>query len=151
METHNEPGRESWDVICERVRKRLPQMYHTFLQECEGTFCGSVLTIYGDSVAIGRIDNERVRQALLDESGVKRVVFEAERGEMKDKLSKARDRIAKLEADVNEYGELLRDRETALSMYREESEKRLYELMELRGKVAAYEKAIDCVRAFGGK
>ena len=72
--------------------------------------------------------------------------MEQVRAELKD----AKARIAKLEADADEYREMLRDRENALSMLREENEKRLYEIMELRGKVEVYEKVLACVQSFGG-
>lgn len=60
-----------------------------------------------------------------------------------NELEQAQARIAELE-------EKLKDRDNAVSMYREESEKRFYEIMELRGKVEAYEKVLACVRSFGG-
>lgn len=60
------------------------------------------------------------------------------------------DEPAKANARIAELEEKLRDRETALSMRREESEKRLYEIMNLRGKVEAFEKCLACVKAFGG-
>lgn len=70
---------------------------------------------------------------------------------VKAELKDAKAHIAKLEADVDEYRQMLHDRENALSMFREENEKRLYEIMELRGKVGVYEKVLDCVKGFGGK
>ena len=72
--------------------------------------------------------------------------LETARAELKD----AKARISKLEADADEYRQLLHDRENALSMYREESEKRLYEIMNLRGKVEVFEKVLACVKAFSG-
>lgn len=60
-----------------------------------------------------------------------------------DELAKANARIAELE-------EKLRDRETALSMSREECDKRYMEICGLRGKVEVYEKVLACVKAFGG-
>lgn len=53
-----------------------------------------------------------------------------------------RGKEGELGARIVELEELLRDRETALSMCRVESEKRLHEIMELRGKVAEYENAM---------
>ena len=53
------------------------------------------------------------------------------------------------EDKIKELTEQVKDRENTITMYKEESEKRLYEVMELRGKVAAYERVIACVQSFG--
>lgn len=67
-----------------------------------------------------------------------------------DKARGEANELTKANARIAELKEKLRDRETALSMRREESEKRLYEIMNLRGKVEVFEEVLACVKAFGG-
>lgn len=100
-----------------------------------------VAFVKGGDNAREEADAEKLRKCLAN----RRITVEPSGagGDVMDELAKANARIAELE-------EKLRDRETALSMCREESEKRLYEIMNLRGKVEVFEKVLACVKAFSG-
>ena len=65
-----------WNGVSERCRARLPMMYRSFLSQCRGTLADGLLTLYApDSVTLGRLNNERVTAALLEESGAQRVTM----------------------------------------------------------------------------
>ncbi len=58
-----------WRALSENCKGRLPPMYRAFLDMCTGTLEGDLLTVYApDDITIGRLDNDRVRNALLEEA-----------------------------------------------------------------------------------
>ena len=69
------PPSMDWNALAERCRNRLPPMYGAFLGQCVGVLADGVLTIYGDSVTLSRLNNDRVTTAFLEESGAKRVAM----------------------------------------------------------------------------
>ena len=70
------PPSVDWNALLEKCWELLPPMYRPFLNRCEGTtFSNGTLTLYApDSVTTGRLNNERVRNALLELSGAERVI-----------------------------------------------------------------------------
>lgn len=57
-----------WRTLIENCKGRLPPMYRPFLGMCAGTLEGSLLTVYApDQLTLGRLDNDRVREALAQE------------------------------------------------------------------------------------
>lgn len=66
-----------WRSVAERCKGRLPPMYRAFLDLCTGVLEGEQLTVYTpDDITQGRLDNDRVRGALLEEAGTPvRLVF----------------------------------------------------------------------------
>ena len=72
-----ESGALSWPDLAARVRKRLPPMYGAFLGKCTGALEGDALVVRApDSITLKRLDNDRVRGALLEETpGAARLVL----------------------------------------------------------------------------
>ena len=69
-----------WDQLLDAYKSRLPAMYRAFLDMCTGTLEGDLLIVYApDEITLSRLDNDRVRGALIQEAaagGVSvRVVF----------------------------------------------------------------------------
>ena len=72
-----EPGKKAapaagdgawWRTLAETCKGRLPVMYRAFLDMCAGQLEGDVLTVWApDEITYGRLDNDRVRTALLEE------------------------------------------------------------------------------------
>ncbi len=63
-------GPDWWQAVAERCKGRLPPMYRAFLDMCRGVLEGEQLTVYApDDITLGRLDNDRVRGALLEEAG----------------------------------------------------------------------------------
>ena len=51
-------------------------MYRPFLGNCTGVTEGDSLVVHApDGITLGRLDNDRVRGVLIEESGAARVVF----------------------------------------------------------------------------
>ena len=65
-----------WNALLTQCGERLPPMYRSFLNQCGGvTFADGTLTLYApDSLIMGRLNNERVKDALQDLSGAERVI-----------------------------------------------------------------------------
>ena len=73
-----EPGKKAapaagdgawWRTLAETCKGRLPVMYRAFLDMCAGQLEGDVLTVWApDEITYGRLDNDRVRTALLEEA-----------------------------------------------------------------------------------
>ncbi|MCI6054489.1 DNA polymerase III subunit gamma/tau [Dysosmobacter sp.] len=58
-----------WRTLAETCKGRLPVMYRAFLDMCAGQLEGDVLTVWApDEITYGRLDNDRVRTALLEEA-----------------------------------------------------------------------------------
>lgn len=58
-----------WRALAEGCKGRLPPMYRAFLDMCTGTLEGDQLTVYApDDITLGRLDNDRVRGALGEET-----------------------------------------------------------------------------------
>lgn len=58
-----------WRALAEGCKGRLPPMYRAFLDMCTGTLEGDQLTVYApDDITLGRLDNDRVRGALDEET-----------------------------------------------------------------------------------
>ncbi len=58
-----------WRDVVHRCKGQLPPMYRAFLDLCDGVIQGELLSVYApDEVTLGRIDNERVRGVLLQET-----------------------------------------------------------------------------------
>nr|WP_325258910.1 DNA polymerase III subunit gamma/tau [uncultured Oscillibacter sp.] len=58
-----------WRTLAENCKGRLPPMYRPFLGMCTGTLAGDLLTVYApDELTLGRLDNDRVREALTQEA-----------------------------------------------------------------------------------
>ena len=59
-----------WRALAETCKGRLSPMYRVFLDLCNGVLEGDTLTIYAqDELALGRLDNDRVRGVLAEEAG----------------------------------------------------------------------------------
>ena len=57
-----------WRALSESCKGRLPPMYRAFLDMCTGVLEGDCLTVYApDDMTLGRLDNDRVRNALTEE------------------------------------------------------------------------------------
>ena len=62
-------GGSWWRALAEGCKGRLPPMYRVFLDMCTGVLEGDLLTVYApDDITMGRLDNDRVRNALVDEA-----------------------------------------------------------------------------------
>lgn len=62
-------GGNWWRALAEGCKGRLPPMYRVFLDMCTGVLEGDLLTVYApDDITMGRLDNDRVRNALVDEA-----------------------------------------------------------------------------------
>lgn len=60
-------GGNWWRSFAESCKGKLPPMYRAFLEMCNGTLEGDLLTVYApDDMTLGRIDNDRVRGVLGD-------------------------------------------------------------------------------------
>ena len=58
-----------WKTLTENCKGRLPPMYRPFLGMCAGVLEGDLLTICApDDLTLGRLDNDRVREALTQEA-----------------------------------------------------------------------------------
>ena len=58
-----------WRALAEGCKGRLPAMYRAFLDMCTGVLEGDLLTIYApDEITLGRLDNDRVKTALVEEA-----------------------------------------------------------------------------------
>ena len=58
-----------WRALAEGCKGRLPPMYRVFLDMCTGVLEGDLLTVYApDDITLGRLDNDRVRNALAEEA-----------------------------------------------------------------------------------
>ena len=58
-----------WRALAEGCKGRLPPMYRVFLDMCAGVLEGDLLTVYApDDITLGRLDNDRVRNALMEEA-----------------------------------------------------------------------------------
>ena len=58
-----------WRALAESCKGRLPPMYRVILDICTGALEGDLVTVYvPDEMALGRLDNERVRTALTEEA-----------------------------------------------------------------------------------
>ena len=58
-----------WRALAEGCKGRLPPMYRVFLDMCTGVLEGGLLTVYApDDITLGRLDNDRVRNALMEEA-----------------------------------------------------------------------------------
>ena len=56
-------------LAAQRCKGRLPPMYRVFLDMCTGVLEGGLLTVYApDDITLGRLDNDRVRNALMEEA-----------------------------------------------------------------------------------
>ncbi len=57
-----------WRTLAESCKGRLPVMYRAFLDMCTGQLEGDALVVWApDEITYGRLDNDRVRTALLEE------------------------------------------------------------------------------------
>jgi len=57
-----------WKALAEGCKGRLPPMYRVFLDMCTGVLEGDQLVLYvADEIAQGRLDNDRVKNALIEE------------------------------------------------------------------------------------
>ena len=62
-------GGSWWRALAEGCKGRLPPMYRVFLDMCTGVLEGGLLTVYApDDITLGRLDNDRVRNALMEEA-----------------------------------------------------------------------------------
>ena len=70
------PLSADWNVLLTQCGERLPPMYRSFLNQCGGvTFAEGTLTLYApDSLTMGRLNNERVKDVLQGLSGAERVI-----------------------------------------------------------------------------
>ena len=70
------PLSADWNALLTQCGERLPPMYRSFLNQCGGvTFADGTLTLYApDSLIMGRLNNERVKDVLQDLSGAERVI-----------------------------------------------------------------------------
>ena len=60
-------GAAAWRELAESSKGALPPMYRAFLDVCRGTVEGGVVTVYApDDMTKGRLDNDRVTNALRD-------------------------------------------------------------------------------------
>ncbi|MCI9578932.1 MAG: DNA polymerase III subunit gamma/tau [Oscillibacter sp.] len=58
-----------WRTLAENCKGRLPPMYRPFLSMCSGFLEGDLLTVCApDDLTLGRLDNDRVREALAQEA-----------------------------------------------------------------------------------
>ena len=58
-----------WRALAETCKGRLSPMYRVFLDLCTGVLEGDTLTVYAqDELALGRLDNDRVRGVLAEEA-----------------------------------------------------------------------------------
>lgn len=58
-----------WRTLAENCKGRLPPMYRPFLSMCSGFLEGDLLTVCApDDLTLGRLDNDRVREALTQEA-----------------------------------------------------------------------------------
>ena len=58
-----------WRALAETCKGRLSPMYRVFLDLCTGVLEGDTLTVYAqDELALGRLDNDRVRGVLGEEA-----------------------------------------------------------------------------------
>ncbi len=58
-----------WRTLAENCKGRLPPMYRPFLGMCSGFLEGDLLTVCApDDLTLGRLDNDRVREALTQEA-----------------------------------------------------------------------------------
>ncbi len=58
-----------WRTLAENCKGRLPGMYRPFLGMCSGFLEGDLLTVCApDDLTLGRLDNDRVREALEQEA-----------------------------------------------------------------------------------
>ena len=58
-----------WKALAEGCKGRLPPMYRVFLDMCTGVLEGDLLTVCApDDMTLGRLDNDRVRNALQEET-----------------------------------------------------------------------------------
>lgn len=58
-----------WRTLSENCKGRLPPMYRPFLGMCSGMLEGDLLTVCApDDLTLGRLDNDRVREALTTEA-----------------------------------------------------------------------------------
>ena len=58
-----------WRTLAENCKDRLPPMYRPFLGMCSGFLAGDLLTVCApDNLTLGRLDNDRVREALAQEA-----------------------------------------------------------------------------------
>ena len=58
-----------WRTLAENCKGRLPAMYRPFLGMCSGFLEGDLLTVCApDDLTLGRLDNDRVREALEQEA-----------------------------------------------------------------------------------
>ena len=58
-----------WRTLAENCKGRLPPMYRPFLGMCSGFLEGDLLTVCApDNLTLGRMDNDRVREALAQEA-----------------------------------------------------------------------------------
>ena len=59
---------EQMKALAEGCKGRLPPMYRVFLDMCTGVLEGDQLVLYvADEIAQGRLDNDRVKNALIEE------------------------------------------------------------------------------------
>ena len=59
-----------WRALAETCKGRLSPMYRVFLDLCTGVLEGDTLTVFAqDELALGRLDNDRVRGVLAEEAG----------------------------------------------------------------------------------
>lgn len=62
-------GAGFWRTLSENCKGRLPPMYRPFLGMCSGMLEGDLLTVCApDDLTLGRLDNDRVREALTTEA-----------------------------------------------------------------------------------
>ena len=58
-----------WRALAESCKGRLPPMYRAFLDMCSGVLEGEELTVFApDEITLNRLDNDRVRGALMEEA-----------------------------------------------------------------------------------
>ena len=58
-----------WRTLAEHCKGRLSPMYRPFLGMCSGFLVGDLLTVCApDELTLGRLDNDRVREILLQEA-----------------------------------------------------------------------------------
>ena len=58
-----------WKALAENCKGRLSPMYRVFLDSCSGVLEGDLLTVYApDDLTLGRLDNDRVKGALMEEA-----------------------------------------------------------------------------------
>lgn len=65
-------GAAWWRALAEECKGRLPPMYRAFLDKCKGQLENGTITVYApDEIVRGRLDNERVFNALQELGAMK--------------------------------------------------------------------------------